>query len=142
MTTATISSFENTLAKTNEWLDEIADQLGQDRQYGYRALRAVLHALRDRLPVTEASDLAAQLPMLVRGLYYEGWNPSETPRSDERDRESFLLHVAGELDPILGEDPEKVVRVVFSVLEKHCTKGQISHVLSNLPLEVQTLWSE
>lgn len=142
MTTATISSFENTLAKTNEWLDEIADQLGRDRQYGYRALRAVLHALRDRLPVAEASDLAAQLPMLVRGLYYEGWNPSETPRSDERDRESFLRHVAGELDPILGEDPEQVVRVVFSILERHCTEGQISHVVSNLPLEVQTLWHQ
>lgn len=140
MTTTTISSLENTLVKTNAWLDEIAGELGQDRQYAYRALRAVLHALRDRLPVDEAADLAAQLPMLVRGLYYEGWKPSETPRSDERDRESFLRHVAGELDPILGEDPEQVVRIVFSTLENHCTEGQISHVRVNLPLEVQTLW--
>lgn len=140
MTTATISSLENTLVKTNVWLDEIAGELGQDRQYAYRALRAVLHALRDRLPVAEAADLAAQLPMLVRGLYYEGWKPSDTPRTDERDLQSFLRHIAGELEPILGEDPERVVRTIFGTLEKHCTEGQISHVRVNLPKEVQSLW--
>ena len=140
MTTATISSLENTLVKTNVWLDEIAGELGQDRQYAYRALRAVLHALRDRLPVAEAADLAAQLPMLVRGLYYEGWKPSDTPRSDERDLQAFLRHVAVELQPMLGEDPERVARTVFGTLEKHCTEGQISHVLANLPGEVRSLW--
>src|ERR1044072_8696714 len=66
--------------KAHIWLNEMADELGtDDRQEAYRVLRAYLHALRDRLPVNEAAQLAAQLPELIRGIYYEGWNPSKTP---------------------------------------------------------------
>ena len=68
--------FDTTLQKTNEWLDEIMDELAlQDRHTAYVALRGTLHALRDRLPVQEAVHLGAQLPILVRGFYYEGWRP-------------------------------------------------------------------
>jgi uncharacterized protein (DUF2267 family) len=64
--------FEQTLQKTNEWLTRLATELaGDDRQLAYRALRASLHALRDRLIVDEAAHLGAQLPLLVRGIYYE-----------------------------------------------------------------------
>jgi uncharacterized protein (DUF2267 family) len=34
----------------------------------FRLLRTVLQALRDWLPVNEAVDLGAQLPMLLRGV--------------------------------------------------------------------------
>jgi uncharacterized protein (DUF2267 family) len=37
----------------------------------------MLHALRDRLPPEIAVHLSAQLPMLVRGIYYEGWKADE-----------------------------------------------------------------
>ncbi len=59
-----------------------------DRHAAYRVLRAVLHALRDRLTVAETVDLGAQLPMLIRGLYYEGWTPNDKPLR-ERTREKF-----------------------------------------------------
>jgi uncharacterized protein (DUF2267 family) len=124
---------------TNQWLDELGQQLGRtDRQHVYRVLRAVLIALRDRLTVEEASDLGAQLPVLVRGIYYEQWNPSKTP-SGERNRQAFLNRVAENLQDIDGS-PENATRAVFELLSHHVTGGEIEHVKGNLPADVQTLW--
>ena len=72
--------FGTTLQKTNLWVKEIGDMLHWDDHHkAYHGLRAVLHALRDRLPVPEAAHLGAQLPMLVRGFYYDNWKPAATP---------------------------------------------------------------
>ena len=68
--------FDTTVHKTHVWLNDIMQELGwEDRHKAYLGLRTTLHALRDRLTVEETAQLAAQLPMLIRGLYYEGWDP-------------------------------------------------------------------
>jgi uncharacterized protein (DUF2267 family) len=101
-----IAAFQSTLQTTNEWLNELTAEIGRDdSQQAYRVLRAVLVALRDRLTVEEATDFGAQLPMLIRGFYYEGWNPSKTP-TNERDQASFLNRVSENLTPIDGDPPE------------------------------------
>jgi len=87
------SPFEKTYLKSEAWLSDLCDELNwNDRQKAYRAMRATLHALRDRLPMDEAVQLGAQLPMLVRGLYFEGWKPSATPNK-ALDRAEFLAAV-------------------------------------------------
>lgn len=140
MTTATITTFENTVQTTNEWLNELNAELGpDDLQQSYRILRAVLFALRDRLTVEEATDLGAQLPMLVRGVYYESWNPSKTP-TRERNKQDFLNHVAAGMADLADGDPEQATRAVFALLSKHITEGEIEHVKGNLPADVQQLW--
>jgi len=71
--------FAETIEKTGLWLEDLAQELGNiPAQRAYSILRAVLHALRDRLTVEEAVKLGAQLPLLVRGFYYEGWRPGWT----------------------------------------------------------------
>lgn len=138
--TAVVSVFDSTLKTTNEWLHELNQTLGRDdSQQAYRILRAVLMALRDRLTVEEATDLGAQLPMLVRGVYYEGWNPSKNP-TRERNVEAFLNHVAENLVDQVDGDPEQAARAVFQLLAGHITEGQVEHVKANLPADVQTLW--
>ena len=135
-----IEIFGKTLEKTHIWLLDLMRELGwEDEHKAYTALRSVLHALRDRLSVAEAAHLAAQLPMLVRGCYYEGWNPSGKPVK-ERHQDEFLAHVKSAFRNSEGIDAEKVARAVFNVLARHISDGEIDDVKNILPEELRRLW--
>ena len=132
--------FDNTLQKTEVWLNEVMKAMNWiDRHKAYIALRAVLHTVRDRMNPDEATHLAAQLPMLIRGFYYEGWHPADKPLH-YRHKEEFLAHVKEHLPGIESSDLEKVTRVVFDVLTKHVDGGEIKQAREQMPAEIQELW--
>lgn len=137
----TISVFEKTLQKSNEWLDsmQIALDWPADKQDAYHAMRAGLHFLRDRLTPTETAHLSAQLPMLLRGLYYEGWNPSDKPL-DINTYEELTEYLADAIDRDIIADPTVIMRALFSVLYEHITEGQLAHIQSMLPAEMRAFW--
>jgi uncharacterized protein (DUF2267 family) len=140
MTQTLLAPFENTLQTTNIWLKDILEELGWlDHHRAYQALRSVLHALRDRLSVEQAAALAAQLPMLVRGFYYEGWHPHGKPVK-ERHKEEFLAHIAADFRDAYDIDPEQIARAVFQILSKHVSSGEIESVKRSLPTEIRLLW--
>lgn len=139
MTTSVITALETSLQKTNIWIREIGEQIQCDDQRAYHALRAVLHALRDRLSVVEASDLASQLPLVIRGVFYENWRPSKTPVRD-RTKDQFLRHIFDAFPNDLDIDPEEVVRSVFEVMTRHVSDGEIQDVKDNLPKTLQEYW--
>lgn len=137
-----LPAFDETLQLTNAWLKEIMERLGtDDRQYAYLALRATLHALRDRLPKDSAAHLASQLPMLVRGFYYEGWKPSVTP-TPERQKDEFLAHVGQAFQRSPTADPELMARSVFAVLAERLTEGEVRKVVHLLPHDIRALWPD
>jgi uncharacterized protein (DUF2267 family) len=131
--------FSNTLQRTHLWLTEVQEELGwEDESKAYLALKATLHALRDRLTVDEATHLGARLPMLVRGFYYEGWSPTGKPLKEPH-KAAFLSQVQESFR--MGElDIEPIVRGVFTVLAKHVTAGEIDDVKRMLPPEIRELW--
>ncbi len=131
--------------KADVWLGELGDVLGTgDPGAALLALRGGLHALRDRLPPEEAVELGAQLPTLVRGIYYEGWSPNGRPFK-VRSKDEFLalvarpFHASDPEDPLL--DPEDVARAVFELLARHVTAGEIADVRGLLPRPIDALWS-
>jgi uncharacterized protein (DUF2267 family) len=141
MSTTGLEVFDTTVQTTNRWLNEIAEDIGPDRRHAYDVLRAVLHALRDRLTVEQAAHLAAQLPILVRGIYFEGWHPARTPLK-LRSQEEFLARVGEELRNIRPTDPQEGTRAVFRVLNKYIDPGEASRVREALPQEVRRMWPD
>jgi len=133
--------FSNTIQKTDIWLNDLMSELDwEDRPHKtYMALRTVLHALRDRLPVEEAVQLGAQLPMLIRGFYYEGWNLKDKPHKERR-KEDFLDHVKKAFKNDVTVHPQRVCQAVFRVLAKHTSKGEIEDVKHVLPKTLHALW--
>jgi uncharacterized protein (DUF2267 family) len=131
------SSFDTTVQKTNRILRQIEETYGwpkERRNQSYAALRAVLHALRDRLTVDETAHLAAQLPMLVRGIYYDGWDPSQVPRKMHRD--DFLDHIRREMPYEVKGGAEGVVHTVAKALRLYITDGEWQKVLAEMPKDL------
>jgi uncharacterized protein (DUF2267 family) len=70
MSMTDVPTFDKTIVKTNRWLTDLQQAIGaDDRNQAYLTLRAVLHALRDRIPPDEVAQLSAQLPTLIRGFF-------------------------------------------------------------------------
>jgi uncharacterized protein (DUF2267 family) len=130
--------FDKTLQNTNIWLDEIMAELGPDRHVAWHTMGAVLHAVRDRLPPDDAAHLAAQLPILVRGLFYDQYRPSETPERI-RTLDEFLERVTRELRGARPVNPRAAVRTVFGVLAHHITQGEVNKVKHALPEDIASL---
>jgi len=133
-------TFGHTLQTTHIWLNDLMAELGWDDPHKtYLALKASLHTLRDRLTVAEVAHLGAQLPMLIRGAYYEGWSPAGKPVKD-RHKEDFVAHVQRYFRKDEDINPERIVRAVFKVLWKRVTAGEIEDIKQILPPELRLLW--
>ena len=130
-------TFSTTVAKTNRILKDIERAYGwpkERRNESYAALRAVLHSLRDRLTADESAQLAAQLPLLVRGMYFDGWDPSIVPvkmnkeQFLERVRHGFRYEVEGGVGPL--------VHTVLQALRRHVTDGEWDDIMSSMPRDL------
>jgi len=137
-----IEAFDTTLQKTHVWLNELMQEMGWEsgeRHKAYLGLRSVLHALRDRLTIEEAVQLGAQLPMLIRGFYYEGWRLSGKPVR-ERHEEEFLSHIKAAFRDDVTVDPKRLARAVLKLLAMRITAGEIEDIQHLLPRELRALW--
>ena len=131
---------EHMMETAEKWVGQVADSLGCSPESAYLALRAGLHALRDRLVVDEAVQLGAQLPTLIRGIYYEGWTPHRVPIK-VRHREDFFELIRRpfhEMDASV--DPERISAAVFDLLSQRISEGEIDDVISTLPAAIKDLF--
>jgi len=141
MTTRHVDVIDRSGEQAHIWINEVAQEFGtDDHQLAYRILRAFLHAVRDRITVEEAAQLAAQMPTLVRGIYYEGWRPSTTPQR-YHDRETFLRKIADEA-LVAGTTEASYAVTAAAVLRRHVSQGEVEDVLAILPAEIRELLAE
>jgi uncharacterized protein (DUF2267 family) len=133
MSTARLDVLDRSIEKTHIWINDLADELETaDNHEAYRGLRAFLHALRDHLPVDQAAQLAAQLPIFIRGVFYEGWDPSRTPEHS-RDRDGFLMRIAGEARLAGATQASFAASAAGRELRRHISEGEAAKVLHALP---------
>ena len=142
-----LETFDRSIHATNAWLKQISREIGAaeeigaaDRKLAWRVLGVVLRVLRDRLPVDDAAHLAAQLPLLVRGAFYEQYRPAVQPDS-MRSRAEFIARVADGLEgggrPI---NPERAIKAVFSTVQRHVAEAETAKVRHALPEDIRMLW--
>ncbi|GAA3828468.1 DUF2267 domain-containing protein [Streptomyces phyllanthi] len=128
------SSFDTMVDKANRLLKEIEQVFGwpkERRNQSYAALRGVLHALRDRLSVDETAQFGAQLPTLIRGIYYDGWKPAGTPV--KMHREEFFARVRTEFPYAVEGGTEELVHKVLDVLKDHVSEGEWGDLKARMP---------
>ncbi len=134
-----IEDLKTAVPAAEAWIDDLMRLLGwHDRNKAYLALLAALHAVRDSLPRDEAAVLGAQLPPLLRGLYYEGWH--STGRAPSKSRSAFLERVHDGVHREPGIDPEQVARAVFSLLAARLPPAEIEDAKALTPRELHNLW--
>jgi uncharacterized protein (DUF2267 family) len=140
MPDARLAVIDDTAALTTAWLDEIARRTGTGPALAYHVLAAGLHALRDRLTAEEAARLAQDLPTLVRGIYFDGWRPAETPVRDPS-LAAWLVTLEGRL---LAADadtvpPRAAAEAVFALLKAHLSDRATRRLAARLPDDVAAL---
>ncbi|MFP4111408.1 MAG: DUF2267 domain-containing protein [Candidatus Woesearchaeota archaeon] len=140
MTNTGNKSFDLTVQKTNEWLNNIKEELQwESKDDVYIATKAVLQTLRDRLPIDEAIHLAEQLPMLMKGMYYEGYKPRGKP---EKMSENGFYRTIN--DRIVNKeiDPESAAKAIIKIIYLKIGKGEFDDIKSNMPSDIQTMIAE
>ena len=141
MSATSLDIFDRTIQTTNIWLKEISAAIGPDRHLAWKVLSIVLHKLRDRLPFEVSAHLGSQLPLLIRGVYYDQYRPADQ-QDKSRHAEEFIQEVAKWLADVRPVDPKLAIIAVFGVLDRHIDPGQAAKVKGTLPHEIRALWDE
>jgi uncharacterized protein (DUF2267 family) len=133
------TNFKQAAQHAQEWVNDLAEDLGWDERRAYHLLRQVLPTLRDWLQPEEMADLAAQLPVLIRGIFFEGWRPGDS-RVLDRKKEDFMERVLEAFSDDLLNDPDEAVAAVFRLLARHVSHGEIAQVRNSLKKPLRELW--
>jgi len=124
--------------KRTNGFSSVAEVAHLENRDAYKSLRAVLQTLRDRLPLDDAVHFAAQLPMFLRGLYYEGWEPSKVPIKMSIDE--FLSAVQAKIVADQVIDPLRITESVFAVIMSYVGAGEMEKIKHCFPKDMQILW--
>ncbi|WP_299732615.1 DUF2267 domain-containing protein [uncultured Tateyamaria sp.] len=140
MTAQGLEVIDQSVHLTHEWINELAGRLDwTSKRSALRLMRVTLHRICDHLLVDEVAQFSAQLPVLIRGFYYEGWVPKNTPIRERRvaDFTAFIgHHMADTAEYRGGED----IRCVFDLLNARISRGEVEDVRANLPEDLRDLW--
>lgn len=140
MNTGQIHVFERTTHEAHEWVNDLAGRLGWSSERDVlRLLRAVLCKIRDHLPVNEMAQFSAQLPIMIRGMFYEGWQPKLTPVR-ERHAEDLIAAVEDQVGDVMDYRGPEDIRRVFELINVRISRGEVDDVRVNLPSELQEMW--
>lgn len=133
-------NFEKQCNDVKSWLNEIADEMRHPEKtdWALSALKAVLHTVRDRTTIQEVFHLSAQLPVLIRGIYFEGYKPSGKP--DKMNSEKFMMQIKNRLAPGINIPVAEVFRAVMVVLYSRISPGEMKDIRGIMPKDIQKLW--
>jgi uncharacterized protein (DUF2267 family) len=134
-------------AEANRFINEVAAELGDSSAWDMagRVTIAVFHTLREKLTPEESFHLISQLPMILKGIYVDGWDPAkQVERTDTL--EEFLQHLRDHDARAAGRDfgdDEQAARhfqAVLRVMSHYISDGEMKHIRQQLPRPVAQLF--
>jgi uncharacterized protein (DUF2267 family) len=136
-----VHAFNRSHEIAETWVRELCTEMHWlNLDDAYHLLRAVLHTLRDWTTVDEAAQFAAQLPLVLRGTFFEGWNPGAVTKIG-RTKEEFVMGVVGRIAVNVKYDLESAIQTVIKVIGHHVSEGEMKDIFSGLPTSVRNLVS-
>lgn len=140
MTAQGLQVIDHSVHVTHEWINELTGRLGYgSKRSALRLMRVTLHHIRDHLVVDEIAQLSAQLPLLIRGFFFEGWVPNRT-LIKERSVEEFVGSITdkmAETEEFCGRDD---IACVFDLLNARISEGEVEDIRGCLSGPVRELW--
>jgi uncharacterized protein (DUF2267 family) len=132
--------FDHAAQEGNLWLRKLDDRLAPTQPgQSVLVLRASLHVLRDRLTPELAVHLSAQLPLVIRGLFFEGWKMSRTP-TQVNNIDEFCEQVSAQLPGDFPLEVPLAIAAVFDVIWTEIDPGETAKVVDVLPHQLRALW--
>jgi uncharacterized protein (DUF2267 family) len=132
-----VTALDHAIDAAHTWINDVAKEFDtEDREFAYRVLRAWLHTLRDRLTVEASAHFAAQLPDLIRGIFYQAWNPNAVP--DKYDAEAYAVRFSREANIAL-DDVGKAAAATTAAALHHLPVAQMDKALCQLPTEIRKI---
>jgi uncharacterized protein (DUF2267 family) len=138
--------FDQFIEKANEFLREVAIELGtpDDTDHAYRVMTSVFHTIRETLSTEESLHLISQLPMILKGVYVNGWHIR--PKKRIRSLPEFFDTLRKENPRTAAEDfgddvkAKLKTQAVLHVVKNHVAAGEIQDIIDQLPFELAQLW--
>ncbi|MEZ0351665.1 DUF2267 domain-containing protein [Mycobacterium sp. pR1184] len=136
-TRTSVTALDHAIDSAHTWVNDVAAEFDtEDREFAYRVLRAWLHTLRDRLTVEASAHFAAQLPDLIRGVFYQAWDPNAVP--DKYDADAYTVRFSREANIALC-DVGKAAAATTAAALHHLPAAQIDKALGQLPIEIRKI---
>ena len=139
--------YEQYVHDGRKFTSEVAAALGDpdNMDQADRIMTSVMHALRDLLTPEESLHLIAQLPMLIKAVYVNGWHLSNNKKrihTMDEFIENLMLQNHRTAAQDFGNDALAIQRTkaVFGVLRNHVAVGEVKDIVAQLPAELSELW--
>ncbi|MBD3665410.1 DUF2267 domain-containing protein [Sulfitobacter sp. TSTF-M16] len=140
MTAQGLEVIDQSVYLTHEWINELAGRLDwSSKRSALRLMRVTLHRIRDHLLVDEVAQFSAQLPVMIRGFFFESWVPKDTPIKERHAEDfiAFIRHQMGETAEYRGQDD---IKCVFDLLNARISRGEVEDIRASLPQDLRDLW--
>jgi uncharacterized protein (DUF2267 family) len=142
MSSQGLEVIDHTVQLTHEWINELARRLDwASHRDVLRLLRVTLCQIRDHLGHEEVAQFSAQMPLLIRGMFFEGWTPAHTPIRDSKG-DHFVAAIRAQVGRVQSWRGVEDITAVFMTLNTRISAGEIADIKAGLPMSVRQLWPD
>lgn len=136
-----ILSLDRAIQTTILWLNDIQEELNWDsRDNVYKATKAVLQSIRDRLSFEEVVHFSSNLPLVMKGMMMDGYDIRDKPlniRSLDEFFETVQQNYDGQRRDIVNAG--EASRAVMKVL-KNKMGGEVIKAGASMPGAIKKLF--